>query len=138
MISRTNGANMTPELTALTLAALLQVLQFAAYSITAQLQVGTKKALGPRDTPVQLTGKAGRLQRAMNNHFEGLILFGIAVMVITYSGQGSGMTAIASALYLAARVLYVPAYVFGWVPWRSLIWAVGFLATLYLLISALL
>ena len=129
---------MTPELTALTLAALLQVLQFAAYSITAQLQVGTKKALGPRDTPVQLTGKAGRLQRAMNNHFEGLILFGIAVMVITYSGQGSGMTAIASALYLAARVLYVPAYVFGWVPWRSLIWAVGFLATLYLLISALL
>ncbi len=138
MISRTNGANMTPELTALTLAALLQVLQFAAYSITAQLQVGTKKALGPRDTPVQLTGKAGRLQRAMNNHFEGLILFGIAVMVITYSGQGTGMTAIASALYLAARVLYVPAYVFGWVPWRSLIWAVGFFATLYLLISALL
>ncbi|MCR9108242.1 MAPEG family protein [Marivita sp. XM-24bin2] len=128
---------MTPELTALTLAALLQVLQFAAYSITAQLQVGTKKALGPRDTPVQLTGKAGRLQRAMNNHFEGLILFGIAVMVITYSGQGTGMTAIASALYLAARVLYVPAYVFGWVPWRSVIWAVGFLSTLYLLLTAL-
>lgn len=129
---------MTPELTALTLAALLQVLQFAAYSITAQLQVGTKKALSPRDTPVQLTGKAGRLQRTMNNHFEGLILFGIAVMVITYSGQGDGSTAIACALYLAARVLYVPAYVFGWVPWRSLIWAFGFFATLYLLIAALL
>jgi uncharacterized MAPEG superfamily protein len=26
-------------------------------------------------------------------------------------------------------VLYVPAYAFGWNPWRSLIWAVGFLAT---------
>jgi uncharacterized MAPEG superfamily protein len=128
---------MTPELTALTLAALLQVLQFAAYSITAQLQVGAKKALGPRDEQVQLTGKAGRLQRAMNNHFEGLILFGIAVMVITYSGQGDGSTPIACAIYLAARVLYVPAYVFGWVPWRSLIWAIGFAATLYLLLSAL-
>ena len=34
---------MTPELTALTLAALLQVLQFAAYSVTAQMQVGTKR-----------------------------------------------------------------------------------------------
>ncbi len=128
---------MTPELTALTLAALLQALQFAAYSITAQMQVGTKKALSPRDTPVQLTGKAGRLQRAMNNHFEGLILFGIAVMVITYSGQGDDMTALACVAYLAARVLYVPAYVFGWVPWRSLIWAIGFFATLYLLLAAL-
>ena len=128
---------MTPELTALTLAALLQVLQFVAYSITAQMQVGTKKALSPRDTPVQLTGTAGRLQRAMNNHFEGLILFGIAVMVITYSGQNSAMTALAAAIYLGARILYVPAYVFGWVPWRSLIWAVGFLATLYLLVAAL-
>jgi uncharacterized MAPEG superfamily protein len=129
---------MTPELTALTLAALLQVLQFAAYSVTAQMQVGTKKALSPRDTPVQLTGKAGRLQRAMNNHFEGLILFGIGVMVITYSGQGDDRTALACVAYLAARVLYVPAYVFGWVPWRSVIWAVGFFATLYLLIAALL
>jgi uncharacterized MAPEG superfamily protein len=128
---------MTPELTALTLAALLQVLQFAAYSIAANRQVGTKAAMGPRDTPVQLTGKAGRLQRALNNHFEGLILFGIAVMVITWSGQNTDMTALACAIYLAARVLYVPAYVFGWVPWRSVIWAIGFAATLYLLLSAL-
>ncbi|MFA8386620.1 MAG: MAPEG family protein [Pelagibaca sp.] len=128
---------MTPELTVLTLAALLQVLQFVAYSVTANMQVGTKTAMGPRDTPVQLTGKAGRLQRAMNNHFEGLILFGIAVMVITYSGQNTETTALACGLYLVARVLYVPAYVFGWVPWRSVIWAVGFIATLYLLLTAL-
>ena len=128
---------MTPELTALTLAALLQVLQMVLYSIAGQKQVGTKAALKPRDEPVELTGKAGRLQRAMNNHFEGLILFGIAVMVITYSGQNTSKTALACGLYLLARVLYIPAYVFGWVPWRSYIWAVGFLATLYLLIAAL-
>ncbi len=42
-------------------------------------------------------------------------------------------------LYLpCARVLYVPAYAFGWVPWRSLIWAVGLVATLLLLVAALL
>ncbi|SHH91304.1 MAPEG family protein [Marivita hallyeonensis] len=128
---------MTPELTALTLAALLQMLQFVAYSITAQRQVGRKYAASPRDEPVQITGIAGRLQRALNNHFEGLILFGIAVMVITYSGQNSEMTALASALYLIARILYVPAYAFGWAPWRSLIWFIGFLATLYILIAAL-
>ena len=128
---------MTPELTALTLAALLQVLQFVAYSVAANRQVGTKAAMGPRDEQIHLTGTAGRLQRAMNNHFEGLILFSIAVMVITYSGQNDDKTALACAAYLIARTLYVPAYVFGWVPWRSLIWAVGFIATLYLLLTAL-
>ncbi|OSQ53055.1 MAPEG family protein [Marivita geojedonensis] len=128
---------MTPELTALTLAALLQMLQLTLYSVAGQKQVGTRTALKPRDEGISLTGKAGRIQRAMNNHFEGLILFGIGVMVITYSGKNDAMTALASGLYLLARILYIPAYVFGWVPWRSLIWAVGFFATLYLLLAAL-
>lgn len=129
---------MTPELTALALAALLQVAQFVAYSIAANLQVGPKTAMSPRDTPIQLTGTAGRLQRAMNNHFEALILFGIAVMVITFSSQNDETTTLACLAFLGARVLYVPAYVFGLTPWRSLIWLLGFAATLYLLIAALL
>lgn len=129
---------MPPELTALTLAALLQVLQFAAYSIAAQLQVGVKAALGPRDNIPQLTGSAGRLQRAMNNHFEGLILFSIACMVITLSDQSTPLTAACAYAYLAARIAYVPAYVLGLVPWRSLVWAIGFAATVLMLLAALL
>ena len=128
---------MTPELTALTLAALLQAVQFRAYSVSANHQVGPKTALGPRDTPVQLTGTAGRLQRAMNNHFEGLILFTIACVVITLSDQSTAYTANCGWIYLVARVLYVPAYAFGLSPWRSLIWAVGFLATVAMLLAAL-
>ena len=129
---------MTPELTALTLAALLQGLQFFAYSITANRQIGSTAALGPRDTPVVLSGLAGRLQRALNNHFEGLILFTIACTVVTLSGQSSPVTATCGWIYLGARLLYVPAYALGLSPWRSLIWAVGFLATLAMLLAALL
>jgi len=128
---------MTPELTALTLAALLQCAQFLAYSIAANLQVGPKYAMGPRDTPRQLTGLAGRLQRALNNHFEGLILFTIAVGVVTLSGQSSAFTAACAWTYLAARLIYIPAYAFGWTPWRSLIWGVGWFATVLMLIAAL-
>jgi uncharacterized MAPEG superfamily protein len=128
---------MTPELTALTLAALLQVVQFALYSVTAQGQVGSDYAASPRDEPRQLTGIPGRLQRAMNNHFEGLILFTIAVVVVTLSGQSTAVTQWAAWVYLGARILYVPAYAYGLSPWRSLIWAVGFFATLTLLIAAL-
>ena len=78
-----------------------------------------------------------RLQRAMNNHFEGLILFTIAVLVITLSNQSTPTTQFAAFTYLVARVLYVPAYAFGWRPWRSAIWFVGFLATLTMLVAAL-
>jgi uncharacterized MAPEG superfamily protein len=119
------------------MAALLQVAQFAAYSVTANRQVGPKKAMGPRDEPVHLSGTAGRLQRAMNNHFEGLILFTIACVVIAQSGQSTGFTTACAWVYLAARVAYVPAYVLGLAPWRSVIWLVGFGATVLMLIAGL-
>lgn len=128
---------MTPELTALTLAALLQVGQICFYSVVGRAQVGSKTALKPRDEPIELTGMAGRVYRAMNNHFEGLILFGIACVVVTVSEQSTGFTAACAFAYLAARILYIPAYVFGWVPWRSVIWSIGLLATTFMLLAAL-
>ena len=129
---------MTPELTVLTLAALLQVVQFCAYSATSVGQVGPKKAAGPRDNPIVLTGTTGRLQRAMNNHFEALILFTIAVLVTQLSEQNTAYSAACAWVYLGARVLYVPAYVFGLAPWRSVIWLVGLLATVAMLTAAIL
>ena len=129
---------MPPELLVLTLAALLQTLQFAAYTIAANRQVGTRYAAGPRDEPRHLTGTAGRLQRALNNHFEGLILYTIAALVITLTDQSTALTTTCAWAFLAARLFYVPAYALGWTPGRSLIWAVGFIATLIMLIAALL
>ena len=128
---------MTPELIVLTLAALLQALQIGLYAVAGNLQGGTSAALGPRDQKIELSGKAGRIQRAMNNHFEALILFAIACVVITLSDRSTTFTAVCAWAYLGARVLYVPAYVFGWVPWRSVIWTIGFLATLTMLVAAL-
>ncbi len=135
---------MTPELTALTLAALLQVVQFTLMAIPANFELGPAKTMSPRD-PDQMGGTmesqvsrgTGRLARALNNHFEGLILFTIACTVITVSDQSSALTATCAWIYLAARIAYVPAYYFGLVPWRSLIWAVGFGATTLMLLAAL-
>ena len=127
---------MTAEITALTLAALLQVAQIALYSVAGQLQAGTKAALKPRDTKIELTGKPGRIHRAMNNHFEGLILFAIATLVTTQTGS-TPFTATCAWIYLIARIAYVPAYAFNWVPWRSLIWALGLFATIAMLLAAL-
>lgn len=130
---------MTPELTALTLAALLQMVQFVLFALPANLELGARYTGGTRDTPPDkpLSNFTARLQRALNNHFEGLILFGIAIAVITLSGQSNALTAMCAYAYLGARILYIPAYAYGLNPWRSLIWSIGFLSTLIILLVAL-
>jgi len=131
---------MTPELTALALAGLLQAAQFVLMAVPVNLEVGTRRTLAPRDGDdlmADLSPRTGRLVRALNNHFEGLILFTIAVVVVTLAQQSTAITQTAAWVYLGARILYVPAYALGLRPWRSAIWFVGFLATLTMLIAAL-
>ena len=130
---------MTPELTALALAGLLQVAQYALFALPANIELGTGYTSSPRDRPPSraMSVRTARMQRAMNNHFEGLILFTLAVVVVTLSQQSTQVTQTAAWAYLAARLLYVPAYVLGWRPWRSAIWGVGFLATVTMLVAAL-
>lgn len=128
---------MPVELIVLVLAALLQIVQLGLFGVAANLQVGPIYSLGPRDEQLQLKGTAARLQRALANHFEALVLFTIAVVVVTLAGKASALTAVCAWAYLVARILYVPAYAYGWMPWRSVIWTVGFVATLIMLLTAL-
>lgn len=128
---------MTAELTALALAGLLQVVQYVLMAVPANLQLGPQQTGGPRDKPLELTGVAGRLKRAMDNHFEGLILFTIAVVVVTLGEQSSAYTEACAWIYLGARVLYIPAYAVAISYLRSLVWAVGFGATVAMIASAL-
>lgn len=137
---------MTPELTILALAGLLQAIQFCLMAIPANIELGMGKTTSSRD-PDRLGGasleslvstKTSRLIRALNNHFEGLILFTIAVLVTELSGQNTKFTAACAIAYLVARIVYIPAYYFGWAPWRSYIWFIGFGATISMIIAALL
>ncbi len=136
---------MTPELTVLALAGLLQVVQFLLMSVPANLELGPGKTTSARDRSRiggsledQLSDRTARLYRALNNHFEGLILFTLAVVVVTLGDKSTGFTATCAWTYLIARIAYVPAYWLGLRPWRSLIWLVGFGATTLMILSALL
>lgn len=128
---------MAAETTALALAALLQAAQIGLAGAVMNRDVGPKWNAGPRDTQPEFSPMTGRLRRAVDNHFEALILFTIAVVAVVMGDAGSPLTVLCAWTYLAARILYIPAYAFGWSPWRSLIWAVGFVATLTMLIVSL-
>lgn len=130
---------MTPELTVLTLAALLQVGQFVLYAVPANRELGPGYTMSARDRDPSntMSDRTARLGRAMDNHFEGLILFSIAALVIQITDQSTGFTATCAWLYLAGRAAYIPAYAYGLKPWRSVIWALGFFATTFMLLAAL-
>lgn len=129
---------MAFELKILGWAALLQVAQMILMAVPVNRQLGVRYTAGSRDESKEPAGVAGRLTRAYDNHFEALALFTIAVLVVVLGDGGSQATATCAILYLAARVLYVPAYASGIFMLRSLIWAIGFGATVAMLLFGLL
>jgi uncharacterized MAPEG superfamily protein len=130
---------MTPELTVLALAVLLLLVQLAWAATRANLEVGSAWFLSPRDEPApELSRGTNRLKRAYANHVEALVPFAAAALLVSASGQSAAVTAACAWTYLAARVLYVPAYLYGWVPARSLLYGIGYVATGLMALAALL
>ena len=124
---------MPIEIKVLGFAALLQFAQFVLMAVPVNMQLGPQYTGGNRDEEQRATGMAGRLKRAFDNHFDGLILFTIAVVVVVLGNASSSTTETCAWIYLAARILYVPAYASGIFLVRSLIWSVGFGATFVML-----
>lgn len=99
---------------------------------------GVEKNTSPRDDMPELSRDTKRLRRALDNHVENIGLFITAVVLVQFTGQNSWFTALCAWTYVGARALYVPAYLYGWAPWRSLIFTLGLLATLAMIVAAVL
>ncbi|MCJ8140434.1 MAPEG family protein [Falsirhodobacter halotolerans] len=115
-------------------------LHYVATFLTGRSQdkdMGHDYNISPRDKPAQYSVHTKRLQRAQRNHAENLMLFTAAVVAVMWSGSDGVITAACAWIYLAARVLYIPAYYYGWAPWRSIIFLFGSLATLAMFVAAL-
>ena len=80
---------MAAETTALALAALLQAAQIGLAGAAMNRDVGLDWNASPRDSQPQFSALTGRLRRAVDNHFEGLILFTIAVLLVMVTDTDS-------------------------------------------------
>lgn len=129
---------MTPDLTVLLLAVLLAIGQLILYAVFGNLELGVRYTAGTRDAPPRgLSNRTARMKRAYDNHNETLPWFAIAVLVAHVTGQADAVTVWASWIYLAARIVYVPLYVFGVYMIRSIAWFVAFLAIATILLRTL-
>src|SRR3954454_16005755 len=102
---------MTFELAVLAGACALGLVHIVAASHWASKQRGYRWAAGPRDEPKPpLTGVAGRLRRASANFGETFPIFVAAVLMAQLVGVHDWRTIWGSALYLAARSIYLLLY----------------------------
>ena len=126
---------MTPTLAALVALVVVHFATILVAQASLNRDVGPKANAGTREgIEDRLSPVTQRLRRATANFTENLGPFLIAVLVVHLAGKTSALTAGLAWAYVAARALYVPAYALGWVPWRSLIWTAGALATVALLL----
>ena len=85
-----------------------------------------KIALGPRDSQPPLSIIGARAERALTNMYEALPVFLALALLLVVRGVNDGLAIQGAWLFLAARVLYVPAYLAGISGVRSVIWVASF------------
>ncbi|MCJ8278645.1 MAG: MAPEG family protein [Rivularia sp. ALOHA_DT_140] len=89
------------------------------------LTLGPKYALSNREEAKPNTGISGRIDRAILNLRENLLLFAPVVLVLAIVGISSGATQNGAILFFVARIVHAVTYVLGITGIRSLAWFAG-------------
>ncbi len=95
-------------------------------------QFGAIDANNPRAQSAALNDAGARANAAQLNSWEALPVFGAAVTVAHLAGADAGLSATASLVVVASRALHGLFYISNRAPLRSLSFAVGFGACLWL------
>ena len=90
----------------------------------------------PRTWLARQQGFRARANAAQQNGFEAFALFAAAVIVAHLAHGPATRVDQLAMVFIAARVLYLPMYLAGWGGARSLVWAVGMIATVWIFLTA--
>ncbi len=132
---------MTPlswELTLLGWSVVLLLAHLMLQGQTMTLERGFAWGAGARDGDAKPLGPvAGRAERALRNFGETYPAFVALALALAMSGRTGGLGALGAGVWFAARLCYVPLYLFG-VPYlRSVCWLVSIAGLLMMLVRLL-
>lgn len=127
--------SITPELAYLIWSVALTFVLVLIAVGGATLQVGLPVLAENREGLPDMTGWAGRAQRAHRNMLESLPLFAILVLVAHAAGVRNGMTVLGAQLFFWGRVAYAATYIAG-IPWvRTAVWTVSVVGLLLIFLQ---
>ena len=113
----------------------LTLLQMFVAVIGAQMQVGLPPLVGNREKLPEISGWAGRAQRAHRNMLESLVVFAILVLVANAAGKANAMTALGAQLFFWSRLAYAVIYWIG-IPWaRTAAWGLSLVGLLLIFVQ---
>ena len=116
---------MSPDLKLLVFSVALTVVQAVIAVAGAQLQVGLPMLAGNREGMPEITGWAGRAQRAHRNMLENLVLFTALIAIAHFANKANDAVVLGAQLFFWARLVYAGVYIAG-LPWvRTGVWAVS-------------
>lgn len=117
--------SLSVEIAYVALAGALLLIHIIAQSSLLTRQFGSQYNAGARDEQRQVSGVAGRAERALRNYLETFPLFAALALAIVLADKANWWSGFGAALYFWARVAYLPLYLTG-VPYlRSVAWAVA-------------
>jgi uncharacterized MAPEG superfamily protein len=130
-----SGETMS-ELMWLVVAAILGLVQILLAAQAAQTYRPLDWNVGPRDTPIPTEGVAARLERAYRNFLETFPLFAAVLLAVVLRNKTGGLSEWGCALYVIARIVYVPLYAFGVKYLRTLVWIISIVGIVLLIVAA--
>jgi uncharacterized MAPEG superfamily protein len=117
---------LSVELSMLAFAMALGLVQLLLAGRLNNGQRGGRWNLGPRDgEPPPVSNIAARTERARVNFMETFPFFASAVLALSILSRHNSWTVYGSEAYVAARILYLPLYMFGVFGLRTLVWLIG-------------
>ena len=126
---------MTPELGYLVWSVALTVVLVLIATLGAMQQVGLPKLAGNREHMPEITGWAGRAERAHSNLLQNLVLFAILVLAARALNVSNSLTVLGAQLFFWGRVAHAALYIAGiaWV--RTAAWVVSVLGLLLIFLQ---
>ena len=132
------NAPMSTELVMLGCAIALVLLQIVLQASAGAIFLGLSYLMGPRDENKTVENVyCGRINRALHNILETFPLFAALAVALAVTGRTGGNAALGAQIYLWARIIYVPVYVFGIPVLRTIVWAVSIVGIVMMLVALL-
>jgi len=127
--------HLPTEMVMLGISVMLLLAQLFLQSVSSALEVGGEYKAGSRDDVRVVRGQiAGRAERAFRNLLETYPAFVALALALVVTGRNGGYGALCAEVWVVARILYVPLYLFH-IPFaRSLAWFVSIFALVAMLI----
>jgi uncharacterized MAPEG superfamily protein len=122
------------ELTCLELSVVLWLLHVLVQATVGNVELPFGYLFTSRDKPAAASGLLfGRATRALANYVENLTPFVAVALALVATQRTGGAGAIGSTIWILARIVYLPVYVFGIIYVRTIIWGISIIGLVMML-----